>query len=283
MKIAIASGKGGTGKTTVAVNLAILSADKGQRVTYADCDVEEPNGHLFLRPTIENTRKIGVPTPEVNPELCDGCGKCGEICRFSAIVVIVKKVLTFPELCHGCGGCSMVCPLNAIEEKPREIGVVETGAADGINYVAGKLKIGQPSATPLIREVKRSTGNEQFVIFDAPPGTSCPVIETMQGVDYVLLVTEPTPFGLNDLKLAVETARILGLPHGVVLNRAGSGDNRVNDYCRAENIDLIAEIPDDRRIAESYSRGIILTHALPEYQDRFREILDFIARKGKQL
>ena len=283
MKIAIASGKGGTGKTTLAVNLAALLADNGERVVYADCDVEEPNGHLFLKPEISNTWEIGIAKPEINLDLCDGCGKCGEICRFSAIIVIKEKVLTFPELCHGCGGCKLVCPQKAITEKTGNIGMVESGSAKGITFIAGKLNVGQPSGVRIIKEIIRFTANgDGYVLLDAPPGTSCPVIETVRDADFVILVTEPTPFGLNDLKLAISLMRELGIAHGVVINRAGSGDNRVKDYCATRNIRLIGAIPDDRRIAESYSKGNLLINELPEYRNSFRDIFNYVKHNVKQ-
>ncbi len=283
MRVAIASGKGGTGKTTVSANLAVAWSRLEEKVTYADCDVEEPNGHLFLKPSIEKTEQIGALVPEVNFDLCDGCGKCGEICNFSAIVVLAGKPLTFPELCHSCGGCSLVCEPKAIKEIPRNIGIVETGSAGDLNFVSGKLRIGEAMSPPLIREVKRAIPANEHAVIDAPPGTSCPVVEVVKDSDYVLLVTEPTPFGLNDLKLAVEMVRKLNLRYSVLLNRAGSGDDRVHDYCRKEDIDLIAEIPDDRKIAESYSRGELLVDALPQYELLFKRLVDSIKMRFKPI
>ncbi len=279
MKIAIASGKGGTGKTTVAVNMAMICAEMGQKVTYADCDVEEPNGHLFLKPSIQKTETVSVLVPEVDSDLCDGCGKCGEICNFSAIVVLVGKPMTFPGLCHSCGGCSLVCGSKAIKEVKREVGVMETGYVGDCIYQAGKLRIGEAMATPLIREVKKTIPEDGHVIIDAPPGTSCPVIETVKESDLVLLVTEPTPFGLNDLKLAIDMVRKLELQYVVLLNRAGLGDDCIHEYCREEAIELIAEIPDDRKIAEAYSRGELLIHALPEYRALFEGILSTVENR----
>jgi len=283
MRVAIASGKGGTGKTTVSANLAVTWSRLEEKVTYADCDVEEPNGHLFLKPSIDKTEQIGALVPEVNFDLCDGCGKCGEICNFSAIVVLAGKPLTFPELCHSCGGCSLVCEPKAIKEIPRNIGIVETGSVGDLNFVSGKLRIGEAMSPPLIREVKRAIPANEHAVIDAPPGTSCPVVEVVKDSDYVLLVTEPTPFGLNDLKLAVEMVRKLNLRYSVLLNRAGSGDDRVNDYCRKEDIDLIAEIPDDRKIAESYSRGELLVDALPQYELLFKRLVDSIKMRFKPI
>jgi MinD superfamily P-loop ATPase len=245
-------------------------------VTYVDCDVEEPNGHLFLHPSIEHIKTVGIPTPIVDIRLCDGCGKCSEICRFSAIIVISGKVLIFPELCKGCGGCSLVCPQKAIQESPRQVGIVESGHANGVGYIAGKLHIGQPSAVPIIRNIVRTLPNDRYVILDAPPGTSCPVIEAVKEADMVVLVTEPTPFGLNDLKLASAMVRQIGIPQGVVLNRAGWNNELIYTFCRSEHIDLIAEIPDDRRIAETYSRGGILIDTLPEYKALFARIIQVV-------
>jgi len=266
MRIAIASGKGGTGKTTVAVNLACVLADNGQTVQYLDCDVEEPNGHIFLKPEIATSEPVGIPVPVVDEEKCTGCRKCAEVCQYHAIAVL-KKPLVFAELCHGCGGCALVCPERAIREQDRTIGVVETGRAGHVAFVQGRLNVGEPMAPPLIRAVKKEAIAEGVAIMDAPPGTSCPVVATVRDADYVLLVTEPTPFGLNDLRLAVEMIRQLGVPHGVVINRADSGDRRVRDFCAAMNIPILLEIPDDRRVAEAYSRGHMAVRVLPEWSN----------------
>jgi len=264
--LAIASGKGGTGKTTVAVNLARVLAGRDLRVQYLDCDVEEPNGHIFLKPEITATESVGILVPVVDEAKCTACRRCAEVCQYHAIAVL-KKPLVFPELCHGCGGCLLVCPEGAIREALRPIGVVRTGHADGVAFVEGRLNVGEPMAPPLIRAVKKQAIANGIAILDAPPGTSCPVVTTVRDADYVLLVTEPTPFGLNDLRLAVETMRQLGLPHGVVINRADCGDGRVRDYCAAEGIPVMLELPDDRRVAEAYSRGYMVTSVLPEWAD----------------
>jgi len=276
MRIAIASGKGGTGKTTVAVNLACVLADSGQAVQYLDCDVEEPNGHIFLKPVIEATGAVSIPVPVVDEEKCTACHKCAEACQYHAIAVL-KKPLVFAELCHGCGGCMLACPEGAIREQDRAIGVVETGWSDKVAFVQGRLNVGEPMAPPLIRAVKQKAITGGVAIMDAPPGTSCPVVTTVRDADYVLLVTEPTPFGLNDLRLAVEMIKQLGLRHGVVINRSDSGDNRVHDYCVRENISVLAEIPDDRRVAEAYSRGEIAVHAFPEWAGRMRVIWEKVS------
>jgi len=281
VRIAIASGKGGTGKTTVATNLAVLLASNGRRVIYADCDVEEPNGHIFLKPTIRTAARIGVPIPEIDKSRCTGCNQCGEVCQFSSILGIGKEVLTFPELCHGCGGCSLVCPENAITEVQREIGDIEQGSANGIGFIHGAMRVGEAMSTPLIRAVKERLPANGVAILDAPPGTSCPVIETVRGADFILLVTEPTPFGLNDLKLAVEMVRALGLEFGLVINRCDVGDDEVRLYCAREKIPLLLEIPDDRRIAEAYSRGQVAVKAIPELKGKFAELWQNIQEELK--
>lgn len=274
MILAIASGKGGTGKTTVATNLARVASIEGLEVSYLDCDVEEPNGHIFLNPSIENSAPVCVPVPVVDEGKCTACGKCTEICQYSAIALLGKTILTFPNLCHACGGCMLVCPTGAITETGREVGVIEDGMADGIRFVHGKLRVGEAMSPPLIREVRKRIRGDGLAIIDAPPGTSCPVIQSVIGSDFVVLVTEPTPFGLNDLKLAVEMLRVLRLPFGVVVNRADMGDEAVFDYCDNESIDVLLRIPDDRRIAEAYSRGQLAVEALPEYTAAFKSLLE---------
>jgi len=275
-RIAIASGKGGTGKTTVAVNLAWVLAARGVAVQYLDCDVEEPNGHLFLDPQIESTDAVGIPVPVVDESKCTACGTCAKVCPYHAIAVL-KKPLVFPELCHGCGGCTLACPAGAIREEPRAIGVVEAGNAGGMRFAQGRLNVGEAMAPPLIRAVKRRALAAGVVLLDAPPGTACPVVTAVRDSDSVLLVTEPTPFGLNDLELAVATVRQLGLPCGVVVNRADVGDGRVRSYCETEGICIVAELPDDRGAAEAYSRGQLLVEVLPEWRTRFEALADALS------
>jgi MinD superfamily P-loop ATPase len=273
-KIAIASGKGGTGKTTVATNLIVQIALSGERVAYGDCDVEEPNGHLFLRPEILTSEPFSIETPRVVKERCTGCGRCGEVCAYSAIVVINKQVLTFPELCHSCGGCWLACPEDAIEQAEREVGVVETGRAfETIGFVQGRLRIGEAMAPPLIRAVKQTAPEATLQVFDAPPGTSCPVIQTVRDA------TEPTPFGLHDLTLAVEMLRELKKKFGVVINRSDVGNQDVRAYCDKESIEILTEIPDDRKIAEAYARGEIAVRVLPSYRKLFQELLEKIRER----
>ncbi|HOO55783.1 MAG TPA: ATP-binding protein [bacterium] len=281
MIISIASGKGGTGKTTFATNLSLAAAGRGDRVTLMDCDVEEPNSHIFIKPEITATEKVHVQCPMVIEEKCTGCGKCGEVCQFSAIVVINKKVLTFPELCHACGGCFEFCPEGAIMEQPREVGELQTGKSRGVDFVHGRLRVGEAMSPPLIREVKKRLEPDAINIIDSPPGTSCPVIESIKGSDFVLLVTEPTPFGLNDLKLAVEMVRTLGIPFAVGINRSDTGNSGVLDYCSEESIDVFVEVPHDRNVAEAYSRGEIAYDVVPEYAGIFIELLEKIEKAGK--
>jgi MinD superfamily P-loop ATPase len=277
MILAVASGKGGTGKTTVAVALA-LTAPAPARLL--DCDVEEPNCHIFLKPRVERGESVGIPVPVVDEAKCTACGECGGICEYSAIVSLKTRPLVFPELCHGCGGCAKVCPEGAIREVEQEIGVVEVGARDGVAFVQGRLNVGSPMSPPLIRAVKRHATGEGTTIIDCPPGTSCPVVAAVRGSDFVLLVTEPTPFGLHDLRLAVETMRELALPFAVVLNRADAGDDRVDAYCAAEGIPVLLRIPDSRRIAEAYSRGADLLEARPALRGAFAALHERIANEA---
>ncbi len=272
MILSIASGKGGTGKTTVAVNLAISLGN----VQLLDCDVEEPDAHIFLKPRIEKEIPAIIPVPRVDKAKCTHCGKCGEVCEFHAIVVVKDVVLNFDELCHGCGACSYVCPEDAITEVERQIGTIRVGKAGEIEFVEGILNIGEPMASPLIKKEKTFVRNPGTVVLDAPPGTSCPVIETVRGSDFCLLVTEPTPFGLNDLELAVGMAEKLGVPMGVVINRADVGDRGVWDFCGQKHIPILMEIPLDQRIAELYSRGIPLVEEMEEYRSAFRAVFEKI-------
>jgi MinD superfamily P-loop ATPase len=273
MRIGIASGKGGTGKTTVATNLARVAAMAGRGVVYLDCDVEEPNGQIFLRPEVKWRRPVTLPVPRVDPEVCDLCGECGEICEFSAIVPIGTKVLVFPQLCHSCGGCRLVCPLQAITEIPREVATLMGGRVDGVEYLQGLLNIGEAMSPPVIRALKAVAPQAELVIVDAPPGTSCPVVEAVSGCDRVLLVTEPTPFGLHDLELAMDTIGKLGIGCEVVINRAGANGEATRELCRSRGIEIAAELPDRRSIAEAYSRGEMAVDGDPDFRDRFMTLL----------
>ncbi len=302
MNITVASGKGGTGKTTVATSLALslavntaavntAAADvtavpeplpASGRPLFLDCDVEEPNAALFLQPELAPPQKVGILIPEVDFQRCTFCGRCAEVCVWHAIAVVGRKVLIFPELCHGCGSCTLNCPEDAIHEVLHVMGTLESGRAGPIDFGQGTMDVGQAMAVPIIRQLKaRHAGNpgQRVTILDASPGTSCPVVETMRGADFVLLVTEPTPFGLHDLRLAVQVARDeLGLPVGVVVNRDGTGYVGVDDYCAGEGIPVLMRIPLERRIAEAISGGQALVEALPEYRPRFVELYRQIER-----
>jgi MinD superfamily P-loop ATPase len=273
MLITVASGKGGTGKTTVATNLAVSI---GSGVRLLDCDVEEPNAHLFIHPVFEQTETVTTPVPQVDDDRCTYCGKCGEICRFKAIVVVGETVLPFAELCHSCGGCMHVCPEDAITEKGRELGILQKGHRNGIEFIHGKLRLGEAMSPPLIRKVLSFADSAKLTIVDAPPGTSCPVIESMKNADFVLLVTEPTPFGLYDLKLAAGAVKILNIPCGLVINRSDMGDDKVRAYARKKQLPVLMEIPFDRRIAEAYSKGQMIVDVMPAWRQKFLHLYENI-------
>lgn len=289
MIIAVASGKGGTGKTTVAVSLALSLAGDGRAGPHGkpahpllvDCDVEDPNAALFLQPAIQERREVGQMIPEVDFALCTYCRRCAEVCQYHAIAVFGEQVLIFPELCHGCGSCTLNCPPKAIHEVLDVMGSMERGWAGAVEFAQGTMNVGEAMAVPIIRQLKRwaipPEAGSRPIILDAPPGTTCPVVETMRGTDFVLLVTEPTPFGLHDLRLAVQVARDeLKLPVGVIINRDGVGDRGMDEYCAGEGIPILMRIPLERRIAEAYSEGVPLVEALPAYTQRFRELYESI-------
>jgi len=280
MRIAVASGKGGTGKTTVSTNLARVLA-RTRDVQYIDCDVEEPNGCLFLRPNITISDEVRIPVPQVDEGLCNNCGKCSEFCRFHAITSLANTTLTFPELCHGCGGCARVCPAGAITEVSRAIGVIECGMADGIGFIHGRLDVGEAMSPPLIRAVAGRASKDRITIIDAPPGTSCPVVTSLKNSDRVVLVAEPTAFGLHDLSLAVDTVRELSLECGVFINRSDIGDDRVERFCEEQNIPIWGRLPHDRKIAEAYSRGILAVDAVPDVCGYFERLADTLLKDGR--
>jgi len=275
MIISVASGKGGTGKTLIATSLAI-SLKKDHQVRLLDCDVEEPNDHLFMNPAINHQETVSIPVPEIDIVKCNYCGKCAEVCAYKAIAVWGKRVMTFTQLCHGCGACSYLCPQKAIREQLRAIGIIESGQADGVNFMHGKLDIGEAMSPPVIRKVKRYVNDEEITIIDSPPGTSCPVITAVKNSDFCLLVTEPTPFGLNDLTLAVETVKELKLPCGVVINRNVDGEEKVAQYCQDEEVPVLLKIPLDIEIARRYSRGLTLVKAFPQWEKSFVELYEKI-------
>ncbi len=280
MIVTIASGKGGTGKTTVAVSLALSLAETSQgaaRPLLLDCDAEEPNAALFVHPTIEERREVGQMVPQVDLATCTRCGRCAEVCQYHAITVVGKKVLVFPELCHGCGSCTLNCPVHAIDEVLSVMGTIERGRAGALDFAQGTMNVGEAMAVPIIRQLKRwmipQPAGDRPIILDAPPGTACPVVETMRGADVVLMVTEPTPFGLHDLRLAVEVAREeLGLPVAVVINRDGVGNRDVEQYCATERVPIVMRIPLERQIAEAYSEGLALVQAMPAYRPLFVDL-----------
>ena len=281
MKLAVASGKGGTGKTTLSV--AIAKSVDGQ-VQLLDCDVEEPNCHIFLELQNKKTEIVNVPVPVIDMEKCTHCGKCAEICEFNAIVSFGgTTTMVFPDLCHSCGGCMLVCPEKAITEKPEEIGELTRCNSGNIKFLEGKLKVGKAMSPPIIRAVKDAVEDEEvFTVIDSPPGTSCPMIAAVHDADYVLLVTEPTPFGLNDLILAVETVRGMNLPFSVAINRFDVGDDRVEKYCEKEAIEVSLKIPDSRKVAVAYSKGKSLDEAMPEVKDDLRRFIRSIESAGRQ-
>lgn len=266
MIVSIASGKGGTGKTSVAVNMA-LSID---RVQLLDCDVEEPNAFLLLHPEMHKKENVYTSIPKVDITLCNFCCECTKFCQFNAIFVASEKILVFPELCHNCGGCALVCPTNAITWEKHKIGTLNFGSTDGIELVYGELEVSKPLAVPIIKAVKKQINTEKNVLLDCPPGTSCPFIETVSGSDFCLLVTEPTPFGLHDLKIAIEVLKKIRTPLGVIVNRAGIGDKKVYEYCAKENIPILMEIPYERTIAELYSKGVPFSLEMPEWTSKFQ-------------
>jgi MinD superfamily P-loop ATPase len=274
--ISVASGKGGTGKTSVAVALALSLEEPVQLL---DCDVEAPNGHLFLKPEWEKKEVIYARIPEVDEGKCTYCRACSQLCRFKAILVLGETILTFPDMCHACGGCFEVCESGALLPGRKELGEIEEGRSGRIHFAHGRLRVGQPMSPPLIREVKKRIDRNKVTVLDAPPGTSCPVIQTVKGSDYTILVTEPTPFGLYDLQLTVEAVGSLGIPLGVILNRADIGDNEVHHYLKSQGIPLLMEIPFDRRIAQAYAQGQSLVEVLPDWRIKFQSL--FLTLKNR--
>jgi MinD superfamily P-loop ATPase len=274
MIVSVASGKGGTGKTSVAVNMALSVGN----IQLLDCDVEEPNVHLLLHPNMQRTEPVYVLVPHINEELCLRCGECTKFCQYNALFASPEKILFFPELCHSCGGCALACPRQAITEEKRRIGTLKFGAAGDLKLVYGELDVGEPMAVPLIKVVKKQIEDNKNVILDAPVGTSCPVIETVRKSDFCVLVTEPTPFGLHDLKITVQVLRKLGVPFAVVVNRAGIGDKKVYTYCKEESIPILLEIPYQRKIAELYSKGVPFSLEMPEWKEKFQMLFSEIRR-----
>lgn len=275
MIISIASGKGGTGKTTVAVNLALVAG----QAQYLDCDVEEPNGHLYIAPELTRQADVTVPVPVVDEKKCTNCGRCAEICAFRAIAVLPSTVMIFNEMCHGCGACEYLCPQQAIAYSQRKIGHIAVGSRNNLDYIQGLLNIGEPMAPPVINAVKSHIDTNRLTILDAPPGTSCPMVSAVRNTDYCVLVTEPTPFGLNDLKLAVAVIRKLNLYFGVVVNKADASTAIIEEYCEQENIPILSNIPFSKEVAQLSSKAIPIVTELPEYRLIFSKLLTTIHEK----
>jgi MinD superfamily P-loop ATPase len=277
MIISIASGKGGTGKTTVSTNLALSL----RNVQFIDCDVEEPNANIFIKAKIRENESVNVEIPEIDNKKCDFCGKCSKFCAYNAIAVVSSSILVFPELCHSCGGCKLVCPKDAISWKEKTIGKIEHGKTKDVDFYHGLLNVGEMQAIPVIKALKRKLNGSKNVILDVPPGTSCPVIESISGSDFCILVTEPTPFGLYDLKLAVKVVRYFEIPFGVVINRDGIGDKKAEEFCKNQNIPILLKIPERKKIAQLYSNGIALVNESYEWQEMFKDVFNKISNEVK--
>ena len=275
MIISIASGKGGTGKTTVATNIAKSIKD----IQFLDCDVEEPNANIFLKTKIQKQWDVLKDFPQINKKKCSFCGACSEFCEYNAIAVIKSKTLIFPELCHSCGGCELVCPNQAITYHQKPIGRIEYGKQGSLDFYQGLLNIGELQAIPIIQGLKNKIDTNRHVIIYAPPGTSCPVIESISETDYCILVTEPTPFGLYDLKLAVDVVKHLKIPYGVIINRDGIGDTKVNEFCQQMHIPILMRIPHREQIARLYSKGITLVEESFEWEQMFIDLFQKITEQ----
>ncbi len=278
MTIAFASGKGGTGKTTFSTAFALSAEDE---VTYLDCDVEEPDSHFFIKPDITGKEIVSLPVPFVNAAKCTGCGKCAKACRFNAVVMLGEKPLFFHELCHSCGGCLLSCPEKAINEEMKQSGVISTGSRGTISFYQGLLDVGNAKSPPLIRAVRKKGEGRNLVLIDSPPGSTCPMVTSVRDTDYVVLVTEPSPFGLHDLKLAVQTVRELGLAFGIIINKSTLPFGGTAEYCRKESIPVLLEVPESRDAAAGLSRGIPLTDIFPELKEKIREVLALLASSVK--
>lgn len=279
MKISVASGKGGTGKTLVATSLALSILDEQQTVQLMDCDVEEPNAHIFFKSQPISETTVTLPIPKVDYDKCQYCGKCSEVCQFNAIALMKRTLVIFPDVCHSCGGCWHLCPSGALMPSDREVGTVSVSQAGPIRLVSGKLKLGTHISPPIIKAVRETENQDSIVIIDGPPGSSCPVIAAVEDTDYCILVTEPTPFGLNDLTLAVEMLEVLGVPCGVIINRHVDDVDIIDHYCQEKGLDILLRIPLETAIAKAYAKGIPLVESNPNWRSKFNELYHRIARE----
>lgn len=279
MRISVASGKGGTGKTLVATSLALSLIDLEEPIQLLDCDVEEPNAHIFFPIATISEHQVSLPIPKVNYNKCQYCGKCSEVCQFNAIALMKRTLVIFPDVCHSCGGCWHLCPSGALEPSPREVGHVSVNQAGPLRLVSGKLKLGTHISPPVVQAVRKMEDSEGIVIIDGPPGSSCPTMTAVADTDYCILVTEPTPFGLNDLSLAAEMLQVLGIPCGVIVNRDVLGNDLIDGYCQEKGLDILMRIPFQREIARSYAKGIPLVKSHPEWQEKFYQLYQKISQE----
>jgi MinD superfamily P-loop ATPase len=284
MRLAVASGKGGTGKTLVATNLAWRLAARSDGVTYLDADVEAPNGHLFFQPTFTSTARHTVRIPTLGGVACSGCGQCAEACQFGAIVTGREGVTVYPDLCHSCGVCLRACPEQSLGERERETGTVRRGHVGPMGFVDGTLDLGEVRAVPLIQAVVGESPRSGLAVLDAPPGTSCSAVAAVGGADLVLLVCEPTPFGLHDLELSLQMCEALGVPTAAIINRSDLGDGRVRSYLADEGVPLVAEVPFDREIATACATGVLASTRLPGFASTMDGLADYLLdRRGHLL
>lgn len=279
MKIAILSGKGGTGKTLVSVNLAAVSGNS----TYIDCDVEEPNGHIFFKPSVNEESDIKVLIPVCDNEKCTGCRKCVKFCNFNALAHVNGGLMVFEDICHSCGGCKLICPENAITEKEKSIGKIKIGTSGGTNVISGIMNTGEESGVPIINQLlNRKFKPDENVFIDCPPGSSCSVMESIKDADYCILVTEPTVLGLHDFKMVYELVSIFNKPHGVVLNKCNEDYNPARQYCLDHDIRILMEIPYDHELGRLNSSGMIITRETVRYRVIFSRLLDIIMKEVRQ-
>jgi len=283
MNISILSGKGGTGKTTISTNLSVLLSETHENVQYLDFDVEEPNGFIFLKPAIESEKKVFKQVPKIDTDLCNNCGECSNLCKFNAISITPNNSTVFEKLCHSCGLCYIACPMQAISEISRDIGKIDSGKSEknpNLSVCRGVLKIGEPSGVPVISELKKCLDEKSINILDAPPGSSCSVLNTVEDSDYSILVTEPTKFGLHDLKIAVEVLRYLKIPFGVLINKSDEFDFIIENCCKDEKIDILGKIPFSRNIANKYSKGDILVNLDAEFTENLQNIASELEKRS---